>query len=146
MGRSLAWRQHGWETSDFCLAKWKFGHNFIPESHVSCSNSNSIYYFLLTYLRAYAPPPAATGDYSIQPITNGTYINGTHFIATFLCKGCILEDGTTFSSSDTSGYLGWALSSKASAMIFQELSYTDYEENRHPSITDIRPQRSFAIP
>jgi len=49
------------------------------------------------------------------PIANGTYTNATHFTYTFLCKGCILSDGTTFKATDTSARIGWAYSTKAPA-------------------------------
>ncbi|OCL14594.1 iron reductase domain protein [Glonium stellatum] len=62
---------------------------------------------------SYANPPEATGAFSMTPIAKGTYINSTHFSYTFLCKACILADGTTFTANATSGVLGWALSTAA---------------------------------
>jgi hypothetical protein len=46
----------------------------------------------------------------MHPIANGTFINSTHYSYTFLCKSCILTDGTTFASTDNSTVLGWAYS------------------------------------
>lgn len=47
------------------------------------------------------------------PIANGTYTNSTHFTYTFLCKNCILADGTTFKATDATAMLGFAYSTKA---------------------------------
>jgi len=112
MGRCFSWGKYGWETFDICMGKWKPGNHCFSKSYVSSVNpAYSCCVFLLTCISAYAPPPTVTGMYSIHPIANGTYINGTHFIINFLCKGCILTDGSTFAASDTDGYLGFALSS-----------------------------------
>ncbi|CZR55033.1 uncharacterized protein PAC_04919 [Phialocephala subalpina] len=61
-------------------------------------------------------PPEATGPgYTITPIDAGTYTNATHWSLTFLCKGCILTDGTTFASNASTDVLGWAFATAAPA-------------------------------
>ncbi|KAE8451363.1 hypothetical protein EG329_003992 [Mollisiaceae sp. DMI_Dod_QoI] len=64
---------------------------------------------------AFRSPPEATGAYTMTPIDAGTYVNATNWSYTFLCKGCVLADGTTFAASDASGTLGWAFSAVAPA-------------------------------
>ncbi|KAK6223419.1 hypothetical protein LQW54_000537 [Pestalotiopsis sp. IQ-011] len=62
----------------------------------------------------YANPTAYTGDVTFYPIDDGTYVNSTHYSATFLCSGCITNDDDTFLTSDTSNaILGWAYSDTA---------------------------------
>ncbi|KAI8941204.1 hypothetical protein NX059_002442 [Plenodomus lindquistii] len=61
---------------------------------------------------AYANPAVYDAtEVSALPITNGTFVNGTHFSYTFLCKGCIVGGTTTFKKTDEIPVLGWALSS-----------------------------------
>lgn len=60
-------------------------------------------------------PPEVTGTLSLLPIANGTYTNATHWSLTFLCKACILTDGTTFERAAATGMLGWAYSASAPA-------------------------------
>jgi len=60
-------------------------------------------------------PPEVTGTFSLVPIANGTYTNTTHWSLTFLCKACILTDGTTFARASATDVLGWAYSSAAPA-------------------------------
>lgn len=47
------------------------------------------------------------------PIAAGTYTNSTAWSYTFLCKACILSDGTTFASNATTDVLGWAFATAA---------------------------------
>ena len=47
------------------------------------------------------------------PISKGTFVNSTHFSYTFLCKGCILSDATTFTATADMPILGFAVSSIA---------------------------------
>ncbi|TVY68649.1 Cellobiose dehydrogenase [Lachnellula suecica] len=61
----------------------------------------------------YGSPPVVTGTYSMIPIANGTYVNSTHYTYTFLCRGCILADGTTFTATSANAVLGYAYSTKA---------------------------------
>ncbi|KAF4611324.1 hypothetical protein G7Y89_g15689 [Cudoniella acicularis] len=51
----------------------------------------------------------------MTPIASGTYVNATHYSYTFLCKACILADGTTFKASDATDTLGFAFSTAAPA-------------------------------
>ncbi|KAJ4354944.1 hypothetical protein N0V95_003353 [Ascochyta clinopodiicola] len=61
---------------------------------------------------AYANPPVYDATtVSALPIANGTFVNSTHFSYTFLCKGCIVGGTTTFTKTDETPVLGWALSS-----------------------------------
>ncbi|KAF2193692.1 iron reductase domain protein [Zopfia rhizophila CBS 207.26] len=61
----------------------------------------------------YGPPAVATGTFSMSPIANGTYVNGTHFTYTFLCSKCILADKTTFAPDAAQPTLGWAFNTAA---------------------------------
>lgn len=54
----------------------------------------------------YGSPAVATGPFSMISIADGTYTNATHFTYTFLCRNCILNDGTTFKANWTSSILG----------------------------------------
>jgi len=47
------------------------------------------------------------------PIASGTYTNATHYTYTFLCRGCILGNGTTFEATDATAVLGFAYSTKS---------------------------------
>jgi hypothetical protein len=58
-------------------------------------------------------PPEVTGAFSMTPIAAGTYVNTTHYSYTFLCKGCILADGTTFAKDAKNDVLGWAYSASS---------------------------------
>lgn len=78
---------------------------------------------------AYAAPPEATGSYTLTPIANGTYVNSTHFSLTFLCKGCIATDGSTFLSNATQAVLGWAMSSTPPANVADHTSALQYHNN-----------------
>ena len=61
---------------------------------------------------AYANPAVYdVNTVSALPIANGTFVNSTHFSYTFLCKGCIVGGTTTFTKTDETPVLGWALSS-----------------------------------
>jgi len=105
----------GGMVGNLLISAWANGNQVITAFRkatlvVPKSNSPQLYFYL-TCVRAYSPPPTVTGTYSIQSIANGTYVNETHFTLTFLCKGCILDDGSTFAATDTDGYLGWAMSS-----------------------------------
>ncbi|KAH8654467.1 hypothetical protein BGZ60DRAFT_532836 [Tricladium varicosporioides] len=75
-------------------------------------NSNAV---VSTFRKATAKsnPPAATGSFTMTPIASGTFVNTTHFSYTFLCKGCILADGTTFKASGAAETIGWAHSTTA---------------------------------
>ncbi|KAF2025876.1 CBD9-like protein [Setomelanomma holmii] len=63
----------------------------------------------------YGSPAIATGTFTQIPITNGTYVNSTHWTYTFLCSKCIQSDGTTFENSDTAPSIGWALNANGPA-------------------------------
>ncbi|KAI0018443.1 GMC oxidoreductase [Xylariomycetidae sp. FL0641] len=59
---------------------------------------------------AYSNPGQFDGDAKLMPIAEGTYVNDTGFTYTFLCSGCILDDGRTFTPSDEVAILGYAMS------------------------------------
>ncbi|XMA18370.1 hypothetical protein WAI453_011161 [Rhynchosporium graminicola] len=63
----------------------------------------------------YGSPPEVTGAFTLLPIANGTYTNSTHWSLTFLCKACLLTDGTTISRTAATDMLGWAYSSSPPA-------------------------------
>lgn len=52
------------------------------------------------------------GDYSLTEITEGTFVNKTHFALTFVCKSCLLKDGSTINPEEDNAILGWATSGK----------------------------------
>lgn len=62
---------------------------------------------------SYATPPVYSGSVTITTIPNGTFVNDTHFAATYLCAGCITNDDDTFSPSDAQGTFGYAYSNTA---------------------------------
>ncbi|KAF4456326.1 cellobiose dehydrogenase [Fusarium albosuccineum] len=49
----------------------------------------------------------------IKPIEKGTTVGASSFTFTFLCEGCIKDDGSSFTASDDPGILGFAVSSTA---------------------------------
>jgi cellobiose dehydrogenase (acceptor) len=61
----------------------------------------------------YSNPAVYSGDVSIYPIADGTYVNSTHYSAMFLCSGCVTNDDDTFVTTTTTATLGWAYSSTA---------------------------------
>jgi cellobiose dehydrogenase (acceptor) len=62
----------------------------------------------------YTSPPVTTGDFTMSPIPDGTYVNDTAFSYTFLCSNCISEDPTTgFVISPDFNIVGWAQSDDA---------------------------------
>ncbi|KAF1957135.1 CBD9-like protein [Byssothecium circinans] len=63
----------------------------------------------------YGSPAVATGTFTQSPIANGTYTNTTHWTYTFLCRSCVLTDGTTFLPTDTKPSLGYAVNAAAPA-------------------------------
>ncbi|KAK5948817.1 hypothetical protein OHC33_010241 [Knufia fluminis] len=58
----------------------------------------------------YTAPPEYIGSAAIKPISNGTFVNSTHFSYTYLCTGCAIESS---SLRDNVGVFGWALSTTA---------------------------------
>ncbi|KAI5274967.1 FAD/NAD(P)-binding domain-containing protein [Aureobasidium subglaciale] len=63
----------------------------------------------------YTTPPVYTGNATITPIANGTFVNSTHFGYTFLCNGCITGDSDSFPNTVAGNAFGWAYSSDAPA-------------------------------
>lgn len=61
----------------------------------------------------YTNPSVYTGNATFYMIEDGTYVNTTHYSATFLCSGCITNDDDTFLTTATTATLGWAYSSTA---------------------------------
>lgn len=61
----------------------------------------------------YGSPPVATGAFTQRPIANGTYVNSTHWVYTFLCSNCIQTDKTTFAPTDNTTSIGYAVSASA---------------------------------
>ncbi|KAH8591065.1 hypothetical protein B0O99DRAFT_598369 [Bisporella sp. PMI_857] len=81
---------------------------------VAWTNANTIR-SSFRFATTHAPPTVYTSRPSLQlsPITNGTYINSTHFSYTFLCTSCITNDSLTFSPNASTISLGWARSTNA---------------------------------
>ena len=64
----------------------------------------------------YTNPAVATGDFTMSPIPEGTYVNDTAFSYTFLCKNCISDDvatGLVIYDSPSTNVVGWAFSDDA---------------------------------
>ncbi|KAE8150784.1 hypothetical protein BDV25DRAFT_105554 [Aspergillus avenaceus] len=59
---------------------------------------------------SYTNPAEYSGDASLQEIADGTSVNSTHLTYTFLCKGCIVGEPTTFGADLETYFMGWALS------------------------------------
>ncbi|KAH6629088.1 choline dehydrogenase [Boeremia exigua] len=62
----------------------------------------------------YSNPAVATGDFTMNPIPDGTYVNDTAFSYTFLCKNCISTDpktGLVIYDAPSTNVVGWAFSS-----------------------------------
>jgi cellobiose dehydrogenase (acceptor) len=61
----------------------------------------------------YTNPAVTTGDFTMNPIPDGTYVNDTAFSYTFLCKNCISDDiatGLVIYDSPSTNIVGWAFS------------------------------------
>ncbi|GLA87140.1 hypothetical protein AtubIFM56815_011414 [Aspergillus tubingensis] len=84
---------------------------------------------------SYVSPSVYSGDASIEEIPDGTSVNSTYLTYTFLCKGCIIGQPTTFDANSTSYYFGWALSasnpttpsSASSKMPYHAAGYGGFE-------------------
>ncbi|KAF9887715.1 hypothetical protein FE257_009668 [Aspergillus nanangensis] len=85
----------GQMTENLLLATWPNGDSAVAS---------------LRKTKVYSSPDTFSGDASIAEIPKGTSVNSTHFTYTFLCSGCIIGTPTTFSASDDSYLMGWALS------------------------------------
>ncbi|KAF1351525.1 choline dehydrogenase [Lizonia empirigonia] len=62
----------------------------------------------------YTNPAVSTGDFTMSPIPDGTYVNDTAFSYTFLCKNCISDDvatGLVIYDAPSTNVVGWAMSS-----------------------------------
>ncbi|KAJ4321378.1 hypothetical protein N0V94_002915 [Neodidymelliopsis sp. IMI 364377] len=61
----------------------------------------------------YTNPATTTGDFTMNPIPDGTFVNDTAFSYTFLCKNCISDDvatGLVIYESPSTNIMGWAFS------------------------------------
>ncbi|CAO2658307.1 Nn.00g060300.m01.CDS01 [Neocucurbitaria sp. VM-36] len=64
----------------------------------------------------YTSPSTKTGDFSMTPIPEGTFVNETAFSYTFLCSNCISDDvsnGLVIYESPSTNIMGWAFSDDA---------------------------------
>ncbi|CAJ2511151.1 Uu.00g067760.m01.CDS01 [Anthostomella pinea] len=61
----------------------------------------------------YTTPSAYTGNVTLTPIADGTFINSTHLSATFLCAGCITGNSDSFSANETNAVFAYAYSTTA---------------------------------
>ncbi|KAL5627656.1 hypothetical protein BROUX41_003809 [Berkeleyomyces rouxiae] len=63
----------------------------------------------------YTNPEVLTTNstFELMPIKEGVSVNSSSFTYTFLCKGCITGDDRSWTSTDTTATIGWALSSTA---------------------------------
>ncbi|KAH8880829.1 CBD9-like protein [Thozetella sp. PMI_491] len=59
------------------------------------------------------PDVISDADVVLKPIADGTYVNSTAFVFTFLCSNCILDDGRTFTMETEVPLLAWAMSKNA---------------------------------
>ncbi|KIY48341.1 FAD/NAD(P)-binding domain-containing protein [Fistulina hepatica ATCC 64428] len=58
----------------------------------------------------YVTPPVYNGSVSLSVIESGTFVNDTHISLTYVCNDCIV-DGLTFTATDTTAVMGYAVSS-----------------------------------
>jgi cellobiose dehydrogenase (acceptor) len=83
------------------------------------------------------PNPTSNTTISLKTISAGTWVDGTTYTYTFLCKGCIQSDGSTFKADadlPTIGYAQAAVPVTApadpfSAMAFHSSGYGLFEVN-----------------
>jgi cellobiose dehydrogenase (acceptor) len=62
-------------------------------------------------ISGYTSPAVTTGDFTMAPIPDGTYVNDTAFSYTFLCSNCINDDPTKgLVISPDFNIVGWAQS------------------------------------
>ena len=64
----------------------------------------------------YTNPAVTTGDFTMNPIPDGTFVNDTAFSYTFLCKNCISDDvatGLVIYDAPSTNVVGWAFSDTA---------------------------------
>ncbi|KAI0599606.1 hypothetical protein F4775DRAFT_550650 [Biscogniauxia sp. FL1348] len=62
---------------------------------------------------AYATPSVYTGDVTLSPIAKGTFVNSTHYSATFVCGGCITGGSDSFSTDSDLAVMAYAYSTSA---------------------------------
>lgn len=78
---------------------------------------------------AYSNPAVYdASEVSAMPIANGTFVNGTHFSFTFLCKGCLVGGTTTFKATDKTPVIGWAVSTEDPATPSDPASDLEYHD------------------
>lgn len=58
----------------------------------------------------YTNPAVAQGEFTMEPIPDGTSVNETAFTYTFLCKNCISDDPATGMVIEEFNVMGWAYS------------------------------------
>jgi cellobiose dehydrogenase (acceptor) len=66
----------------------------------------------------YTNPAVMTGDFTMKPILDGTFVNDTAFSYTFLCSNCISTDvskGLVIYDAPEVNIMGWAFSDDALA-------------------------------
>jgi len=64
-----------------------------------------------------ASPPVAPGNFNVVQIPQGTSVNGTHMLFTFLCQNC-MDSTLGFAASDTNAgsfSMAWALAATSVA-------------------------------
>jgi cellobiose dehydrogenase (acceptor) len=77
----------------------------------------------------YTNPAVQTGDFTMKPIPDGTFVNDTAFSYTFLCSNCISTDvskGLVIYDAPSVNIMGWAFSNDAltdSSTAGAELNY-----------------------
>jgi cellobiose dehydrogenase (acceptor) len=77
----------------------------------------------------YTNPTVQTGDFTMKPIPDGTFVNDTAFSYTFLCSNCISTDvskGLVIYDAPSINIMGWAFSNDAltdSSTAGAELNY-----------------------
>lgn len=59
------------------------------------------------------PDPIDDDSAVLKPIKDGISVDADSFTYTFLCQGCIKDDGTTFAATASPAILGFAVSNKA---------------------------------
>ncbi|KAH9905464.1 hypothetical protein F4778DRAFT_709125 [Xylariomycetidae sp. FL2044] len=59
----------------------------------------------------YATPAVYSGDVTLSPISSGTFVNSTHYSATFLCAGCLTGGSDSFDADGDTATLAYAYAS-----------------------------------
>ena len=99
----------GWASFDFgvsmrnklLIVAWPNGKDVVLSPRIATGYTNPTVY--------------TKNDIKLSPIPKGTFVNSTHYSATFLCGGCITGDEDTFKPTDETGVFAYAVANTAVA-------------------------------